>query len=194
MRQFSGSTLVGRERALADWVVGVEICRDAIEKFFDENMLEYMCSTSGMSAESSSINVFKARKKDITIFQFNFFAFTNKIAEGQFDAVWDRQSLVAYKERRERKRYIDTILSVLAPNGRYLIETFDYDPLKRGDNPIGPHRMTLEEFSELFTQEFNIIQLENLEFVGGEGPDPLPYDYELHLHLLTLKKPVKLGQ
>jgi len=45
---------------------------------------------------------------------------------GQFDCVWDRGGLVALPPD-VRKRYSELVLTLLAPNFRYLLDTFEYN-------------------------------------------------------------------
>uniref|UniRef100_A0A3Q2FJ47 thiopurine S-methyltransferase n=1 Tax=Cyprinodon variegatus TaxID=28743 RepID=A0A3Q2FJ47_CYPVA len=122
-------------------VVGVEISEMAIRQFFQENNLTY-------SEESvPSIPGAKLFQKSISLYQCDLFSFSSSVA-GQFGAIWDRGSLVAINPK-DRDRYAALILSLMAADCRYLLDTFLYNPdLYEGPPFFVPDEQVLSLFGE----------------------------------------------
>uniref|UniRef100_A0A3Q0RZL1 thiopurine S-methyltransferase n=1 Tax=Amphilophus citrinellus TaxID=61819 RepID=A0A3Q0RZL1_AMPCI len=104
-------------------VVGVEISEKAIQQFFEENNMTY--SEEPVPAIPGA-KVYKNSEKNISLYQCNLFTFSSSI-EGQFGAIWDRGSLVAINPG-DREKYADLIISLMAKDCRYLLDTLLYNP------------------------------------------------------------------
>ncbi|CAN9504235.1 unnamed protein product [Ophioblennius macclurei] len=104
-------------------VVGVEISEKAIRQFFEENNMTY--SEEAVPAISGA-KVFKNSEKNISLYQCDLYNFSSSVA-GQFDAIWDRGSLVAINPQ-DREKYAALIMSLMAKDCRYLLDTLLYNP------------------------------------------------------------------
>ncbi|XP_054461449.1 probable thiopurine S-methyltransferase isoform X2 [Anoplopoma fimbria] len=104
-------------------VVGVEISEKAIKQFFAENNMTY--SEEPVPALPGA-NVYKSSERNISLYQCDLYKFSSSI-EGQFGAIWDRGSLVAINPR-DREKYAALIMSLMAKDCRYLLDTLLYNP------------------------------------------------------------------
>ncbi|XP_039876905.1 probable thiopurine S-methyltransferase isoform X2 [Simochromis diagramma] len=104
-------------------VVGVEISEKAIRQFFEENNMTY---TEEPVPAIPGAKVYKNSEKNISLYQCNLYNFSNSI-EGQFGAIWDRGSLVAINPG-DREKYAALIISLMANDCRYLLDTLLYNP------------------------------------------------------------------
>ncbi|XP_070556927.1 probable thiopurine S-methyltransferase [Ptychodera flava] len=59
----------------------------------------------------------------IKLFQCDFYSFTEEYA-GKYDIIWDRASLVAIN-LADQTKYAEKVISLLKPDGAYLLNTFD---------------------------------------------------------------------
>ncbi|XP_066270203.1 probable thiopurine S-methyltransferase [Branchiostoma lanceolatum] len=101
-------------------VVGVEFVEKAAQHFFEDHGIEPTVS------EEPSIGGgkhYKGLDGKISMYICNYFDFNSDVC-GQFDAVWDRGSLMAM-EVRDQKRYVDLTKSLMKPDARYMMETFE---------------------------------------------------------------------
>ncbi|KAM9737785.1 putative thiopurine S-methyltransferase isoform 6-T10 [Menidia menidia] len=110
-------------------VVGVEISEKALRQFFEENNMTF--SVDPVPAIPGA-KVYKSSEKNISLYQCDLYDFSSSV-EGQFGAIWDRGSLVAINPK-DRERYAALIVSLMAGDCRYLLDTFLYDP----DQYAGP--------------------------------------------------------
>ncbi|XP_030847420.1 probable thiopurine S-methyltransferase [Strongylocentrotus purpuratus] len=140
-------------------VVGVEGVLQAVMEFFQEQELPYKESdVPGLKGAK----LFENEDKKIKIYLCDFFQFSKDFA-GQFDAIWDRGSLVAI-DPSLRQQYTDLLLSVLSPGGRILNEVFEYNPEER--EPKGPpHCVPEEVIQKLFGERFSIQLLANVDIL-----------------------------
>ncbi|XP_078579091.1 putative thiopurine S-methyltransferase [Branchiostoma floridae x Branchiostoma japonicum] len=101
-------------------VVGVEFVEKAAQHFFQEHGIK-----PTVSAEPSIVGgkLYKGLDGKISIYICNYFDFNSDVG-GQFDAVWDRGSLMAM-EVRDQKSYVDLTKSLMKPDARYMVETFE---------------------------------------------------------------------
>ncbi|XP_068674923.1 thiopurine S-methyltransferase-like [Montipora foliosa] len=116
-------------------VVGVELVRKGIELFFSDNKLTYsekQVSVNGSLNSETQGTVFKAREKDISLYECSIFDFSAEVAGGKFDCIWDRGSMTAINMMNEEriKQYRDITLACLKPNGRYFLEFFAPESLE----------------------------------------------------------------
>jgi thiopurine S-methyltransferase len=120
-------------------VVGVDLVQTAFEEFFNENKIEYLVK------DIDDYKVYESKDASIRLYLGDFFKFSSKY-EGLFDAVWDRGSLVAIQPS-DRERYAELMLSLLALDCNYLLDTFDYDPTEW---PGPPHYISEELVFKLY--------------------------------------------
>ena len=150
-------------------VVGAECSRDAIVSFFQESGLEF--TTDAINIAPNGGYVHRAKEKDITIFECDIFYLTSDVVGRKVDGVWGRATISALEGEPLRRKYVNVISSLLAPNGRWMVDTFDFDP---NDNPNGPgkgpHSFSLEEAKKIFCQKFALQVLDHMEYDVGEGP------------------------
>lgn len=160
-------------------VVGVEISEKAIRQFFEESNMTY--SEEPVPAISGA-KVFKSTEKNISLYQCDMYNFSSSI-EGQFGAIWDRGSLVAINPQ-DREKYAALIISLMAKDCRYLLDTLLYDPeLYQGP----PFFVPDEQVHKLFGSSCDIQRLQSFDALTdrqrGWGLDSLIEN----VHLITLK-------
>jgi thiopurine S-methyltransferase len=144
-------------------VVGVELVSQAVEEFYAENEISYSIQPAG------KLQLFK--NDSIDIFQGDFFDLTQE-ETGSFEAIYDRGSIVALA-RPERQKYVEHLLSFLAPGGRLLLITLEYDqeqmsgpPFSVADTEIEMH---FSEYGRLELLETCDILDERLRNKGLDG-------------------------
>ncbi|CAH1251971.1 TPMT [Branchiostoma lanceolatum] len=101
-------------------VVGVEFVEKAAQHFFEEHGIEPTVSEEPSIGGSKH---YKGLDGKISMYICNYFDFNSDVC-GQFDAVWDRGSLMAM-EVRDQKRYVDLTKSLMKVDARYMMETFE---------------------------------------------------------------------
>ena len=107
------SWLAGRSKK----IVGVESVRQPVEEFFKENNINYSIQ---------HIDEFELFKSDsIDIYHGDFFAL-KKLKIGQFNAIYDRASIVAI-ESTMRIKYVDHLMNLLTADGIILVITLEFD-------------------------------------------------------------------
>uniref|UniRef100_A0A2K6AUG5 Thiopurine S-methyltransferase n=1 Tax=Macaca nemestrina TaxID=9545 RepID=A0A2K6AUG5_MACNE len=106
-------------------VIGVEISELGIREFFTEQNLSY---TEEPITKIPGAKVFKSSSGNISLYCCSIFDFP-RTNIGKFDMIWDRGALVAINPG-DRKRYADTMLSLLGKKFQYLLCVFSYDPTK----------------------------------------------------------------
>ncbi|KAM7384541.1 hypothetical protein PAMA_011753 [Pampus argenteus] len=160
-------------------VVGVEIAEKAIQQFFEENNMTY--SVEPVAAIPGA-KVYKSSEKNISLYQCDLYNFSSSI-EGQFGAIWDRGSLVAINPR-DREKYAALIISLMASDCRYLLDTLLYNPnLYNGP----PFFVPDEQVIGLFGESCDIELLQSVDSLTdrqrGWGLDYLTEN----VHLVTPK-------
>ena len=96
-------------------VVGIELSDIAIRDFFKENLLSYEQSWY------DGVAYYQAKELDILLIEQDFFEF----AETDFDACYDRASLVAIT-KEARPRYTHHLKQRLKSNAHLMLITLDY--------------------------------------------------------------------
>ncbi|XP_056154681.1 probable thiopurine S-methyltransferase isoform X2 [Lampris incognitus] len=104
-------------------VVGVEIAEKAIRQFFEENNMTY---SEEPVPTIPGAKVYKSSELNISLYQCDLYSFSSS-TEGQFGAIWDRGSLVAINPK-DREKYASLIISLMAKDCRYLLDTLLYNP------------------------------------------------------------------
>ncbi|XP_028452741.1 probable thiopurine S-methyltransferase isoform X1 [Perca flavescens] len=160
-------------------VVGVEISEKAIKQFFEENNMTY--NEEPVPAIPGA-KVFKCSERNISLYQCDLYNFSSSI-ESQFGAIWDRGSLVAINPR-DREKYAALIISLMAKDCRYLLDTLLYNPeLYEGPPFLVPN----EQVNSLFGNSCDIELLSSLDALTerqrGWGLDYLTEN----VHLITPK-------
>ncbi|XP_039978039.1 probable thiopurine S-methyltransferase isoform X1 [Xiphias gladius] len=160
-------------------VVGVDISEKAIKQFFEENNLTY--SEEPVPAIPGA-KVYKSSEKNITLYQCDLYKFCSSI-EGQFGAIWDRGSLVAINPR-DREKYTSLIISLMAKDCRYLLDTLLYNPdLYKGP----PFFVPDEQVHSLFGKSCDIERLQSVDALTDRQREwGLDYLTE-NVHLITPK-------
>ena len=167
-------------------VVGVELAKQAVEDFFQENKLTFKLEKVKIVAATDPIDVYKCVEKQITIFCCDLFALTAEDAGGEFDAIWDRGSLSAVQPGvgDRGKRYTKHMRSLLAADGRYMLESHYYE-LDRGNKP--PASISEELRNEIYGEDFIIKELEVESFAEDPNRQGISFAHNRHYHLITPK-------
>ncbi|XP_068567393.1 probable thiopurine S-methyltransferase isoform X1 [Cebidichthys violaceus] len=160
-------------------VVGVEISEKGIKQFFEDNNMTY--SEEPVPAIPGA-KVFKSSERNISLYQCDLYKFSSSI-EGQFGAIWDRGSLVAINPR-DREKYAALIISLMAKDCRYLLDTLLYNPESYSGPPF---LVPDEQVASLFGNSCDLEQLQSLDALTdrqrGWGLDYLTET----VHLITPK-------
>ncbi|KAM6899818.1 putative thiopurine S-methyltransferase isoform 2-T2 [Xenentodon cancila] len=160
-------------------VVGVEISEKACRQFFEENNLTY---SEEPVAAIPGAKLYKNSEKNISLYQCNLFDFSRSV-EGEFGAIWDRGSLVAINPK-DREKYAALILSLMARDCRFLLDTLLYNP---DLYPGPPFFVPDEQVQSLFGSSCDLELLESADALTERRKDwGLDYLTE-RVHLLTLK-------
>ncbi|XP_012713789.2 probable thiopurine S-methyltransferase [Fundulus heteroclitus] len=162
-------------------VVGVEISEKAIKQFFQENNMTY---SEEPVPSLPGARLFQNSEKNISLYQSDLFSFSSSVA-GQFGAIWDRGSLVAINPK-DRERYAALIISLMAADCRYLLDTLLYNPsLYKGP----PFFVPDEQVHGLFGSSCSVELLQSVDALTDRqrawGLDSLTEN----VHLITLKAP-----
>ncbi|KAG9479202.1 thiopurine S-methyltransferase [Eleutherodactylus coqui] len=104
-------------------IVGVEVCEMGLREFFTEQDIPY---TEEVVAGIPGAKVFKSTSGNISLYCCSIYDITDSVI-GKFDGVWDRGAMVAVNPK-DRQRYANVVLSLMAKDCRYLLVTFEYDP------------------------------------------------------------------
>lgn len=113
-------------------VVGVELVQKAVVGLFEREASTANIRPVGPFRQWSGAG--------LTVLEGDFFRLRPELV-GTFDRVWDRAAMGSFPPD-VRKRYVEVIRSVLAPNARILMETFLYDQARR---PGPPHAVDAAE-------------------------------------------------
>ncbi|XP_013388873.1 probable thiopurine S-methyltransferase [Lingula anatina] len=132
---------------LGHTVIGVDGAEKAATEFFTEQNIAYKVEP----CDAIQGTLCCSMDNKIRIYVGDFFKF-NQDFEGQFDAIWDRASLVAIDES-DRLQYVNILNSVLKPGCHCLIEAMDFIPSEKSGSP---HAIPLECVRELFGNDYNV--------------------------------------
>ncbi|KAF7211469.1 thiopurine S-methyltransferase, partial [Nothobranchius furzeri] len=121
-------------------------------------------------------------EKNIFLYRCDLFSVSSSVA-GQFGAIWDRGSLVAINPK-DRERYAGLIVSLMAVDCRYLLDTLLYDPEKYGGPPF---LVPDAQVQSLFGSCCDVKHLQSVDALTDRtrawGLDSLTEN----VHLITLK-------
>ncbi|KAM9838358.1 putative thiopurine S-methyltransferase [Aulostomus maculatus] len=160
-------------------VVGVEIAEKAIRQFFEENNMAYRAEAV---PAVPGAKVYKSTEKSISLYNCDLYSVSSSV-EGKFEAIWDRGSLVAINPK-DREKYAALMISLMANDCRYLLDTLLYNP-EHYKGP--PFFVPNEQVHGLFGQSCDIELLQSKEVITDRhrawGIDSLIET----VHLITLK-------
>ncbi len=133
-------------------VVGIDYVRQPIEEFFIENNLKYNIQNV------DQLELFKS--DSIEIYHGDFFDLKNhKI--GQFNAIYDRASIVAI-EAEQRRKFADHLIDLLTEDGIILLIILEYDQ----NQMYGPpYSVPFSEVKNIFSKHGNIQLLETIDII-----------------------------
>ena len=81
---------------------------------------------------------------------------------GSFDAIWDSNAIVAINAS-DRAPYSKLLLSLLKPDGKILMATWEYNQAERSRHPFS---ITSSIIKELFEESVDIKLLETIDMTG----------------------------
>ncbi|XP_064606936.1 probable thiopurine S-methyltransferase [Liolophura sinensis] len=135
-------------------IVGIECSEMAVKAFFQEQRLEYQAE--GLSKGRGKL--YQNSDGKIKLYQMDLFEFT-KEDEGLFDAIWDKNSFIAVN-KVDRKKYCETILSLMSKDSSYLLDVFNYDP----DQFTGPpHNVSRQDVDNVFGAACSVTEMESVD-------------------------------
>lgn len=117
-------------------VTGVELSDIAVKAFFAEQLY-----TPTVISLSSYHQLYQF--DEITIYSGDYFDAPIK----SFDLIYDRAALVALPPELQN-RYVERALSLLAPGGRMLLMTIDYDQTEKMGPPYAINQSRVEQLFE----------------------------------------------
>lgn len=160
-------------------VVGVEISEKAIRQFFEENNMGY---TEDSVPAIPGAKVFRNTEKTISLYQCDIYSFSSSL-QGQFGAIWDRGALVAINPK-DREKYAALIISLMAKDCRYLLDTLLYNP-ELYDGP--PFFVPDEQVHSLFGTSCDIELLQSEDTMSEKFKNWGLDSITENVHLLVLK-------
>ena len=166
-------------------VVGVEVAKQAIESFFEENDLTFSVEKVKLAAAVDPVDVYKCVEKKIAIFCCDLFLLSEEDFGGRFDAIWDRGSLSAMQPAVDNrgKRYTKKMHSLLAADGNYLLESHYYE-VDRGNRP--PASISDEFRNEIYGEDFSLKELE-VEKLEEDPQRDLSFALNMNYHVMKPK-------
>eukprot|EP00057_Strongylocentrotus_purpuratus_P034528 XP_795584.2 PREDICTED: probable thiopurine S-methyltransferase [Strongylocentrotus purpuratus] len=126
-------------------IVGVEAVEDAVLAFFQEQSIKYtVTDVPGMPGAK----LYQNEDGRIKIYRCNLFEL-NRTILGDFDAIYDRGSLVAIGPC-DRIKYSELMSSLLGKGGRILLESYLYDKEQFKWKNHSPFSLTEAEVKALY--------------------------------------------
>jgi thiopurine S-methyltransferase len=128
-------------------VVGLEASETAILQFFESR---------GLGKEVKQLEgiengkLYTSCDGRLLIYQCDIFAISKDIL-GSFDCVWDKGSLVAIPPNT-RQRYAEILTSILANDGRIILETVQHAETGSFHGP--PYSIEEQDITDLFSVSF----------------------------------------
>lgn len=105
-------------------VIGIEISKSMIIKFFKKRKLEYTVKNT-IAGQVYSVKL----DGRLRIYCCDFFNFNAKVEGGNFDVVVDQRAICSLFPH-DKPRYVKKVKSLLSPNFIYVFDTFDIDRTK----------------------------------------------------------------
>lgn len=135
-------------------VIGVELCKMAVDAFFAENNLPVT------QTEIDGLQCYQTQ--NITLYCGDFFKLTATHLQN-VAAIYDRASLVALPPKM-RTQYIDHLFKILPHLAKILLVTMEYDQSQM-DGP--PFSVTEEEVQQHYASRFSIQHLESEDILDA---------------------------
>ena len=127
--------------------------------------------------------MFSATDRSLKLFIGNVFKLTVSLT-GSFDAIWDSNAIVAINTSN-RAAYAKKLLSFLKPDGKMLMETWQYNQAECSRYPFS---ITPSIIKELFQESFDIEVLETVDMTGTYFTKMFNLTFaNTIIHLLTRK-------
>eukprot|EP00586_Coscinodiscus_wailesii_P000711 CAMPEP_0172484910 /NCGR_PEP_ID=MMETSP1066-20121228/12585_1 /TAXON_ID=671091 /ORGANISM="Coscinodiscus wailesii, Strain CCMP2513" /LENGTH=247 /DNA_ID=CAMNT_0013249739 /DNA_START=99 /DNA_END=839 /DNA_ORIENTATION=- len=160
-----------------DQVVGIDGIQKAINEFSAENPELGIQTHSGdvQTLGKNECSTYKGSK--ITLIRADFFDVDSNIADGRFDLIWDRGSLVAIAPEI-RSDYVSAIARLIKPGGYILLSTVD----RREGTPEGveagpPFSLNEDAVKALYGNEPWIEYVEKIGEKDEIGDDDAERDH-----------------
>jgi thiopurine S-methyltransferase len=136
-------------------VTGVELSAVALES---------LCWEQGILARRSPGNEFQRFDSDrLRLFQGNLFSLSSGLL-GDFQAVYDRAALIAFKPE-ERRRYVAALIELTQPGTQTLLITVEY-PQRQMNGP--PFSVGSADVEKLYGDHHSIRLLERRDILDNE--------------------------
>jgi len=159
-------------------IVGVEFDEKTVRELFEENQLELAEVT-----EVGPMKLFSSIDGRFKVYQGDFFQFKKENEAEPMNGIWDRGSLVAVNVS-DRDRYASIILSVMAADCRYLLDTLEYDIKEY----VGvPHSVTDSEIHALYKSNCEIERLERRDALVERWKKQGLSKFDEKVDLITMK-------
>lgn len=133
-------------------IIGVEISPVAIEKFFNENEIQYDVN----SFELMNGTVYTSKNRNIRIYCGDFFLFGPSV-ERDFDGIWDRGSFNTLCDMTLKKKYINILTLVMKPDCTIIMEF-----------ALMENKIETKDMKQLFDVNFEVT---DLGVVSGYAPE-----------------------
>lgn len=159
-------------------IVGVEYDEQVVRELFVENGLEL-----DKVKEMGGLKLFSSLDGRFKVYQGDFFLFKSEYESEPMNGIWDRGSLVAVNVA-DREKYASIILSVMAPDCRYLLDTLEYDVSEY----VGvPHCVTDQDIHGLYHSKCDIERLERRDALVERWKKQGLTKFDEKADLITLK-------
>ena len=154
-------------------VTGVELSEIAVRDFFSEQGI------TPSQRQEGGFHILEG--EDISLLSGDFFALDGTHTEN-ISAVYDRAALIALPDEM-RARYVDHLLSLLAPEVPMLLLTFEYPP-HEFDGP--PFSVDEAQVRDLYANRRKVTHLETLDRLKDEARLADRGATQLHEHAFLL--------
>jgi len=148
-------------------VVGIELSRLAIDKFFNEYYKQDLYTREQLNSKTILHSAGKVKIYEADLFEKSGDSWVHvefrKHGPSPFNFIFDRASLVAINWT-DREKYVDMMMELLGANKKemcYFLQGFEY-PV--GNWPGPPHIINLQSVDQLFKKKFKTIK-----FLGSES-------------------------
>lgn len=108
--------------------------------------------------------VYSGISSDIHIYAGNVYDITPSVLGQSVHCIWDSRAIVAINSS-ERVKYAETLLGVLVPGGRILMDAFEYDQSLKSTFPLSVSQSMVES---LFSKEKHctVKLVESIDLTG----------------------------
>ena len=163
-------------------VVGIELSELAVKQLFEENKIPYSVARQG------EFVIYQAKDRKLKVISGDYYKATPELL-GTFEAVWDINAFGAVYPV-DREKYTSVLTSLLKPNGRILLCTWEYTPTNMCDN--GPFSMACSLVKEMFQDHFDVQYLGSRDIHVTHFIKEFSVDWATeHIHLLCCKNVIQ---